>query len=187
MKLVYGVGVNDSEKPTRVNGVLIPSYTRWTDMLKRCYSGNELARRPTYVSCSVHPDWFSFSAFDEWFTSHYVDGYHLDKDLLVLGNKVYSESTCIFVPQWLNSFVIEGTSARGKYLLGVSWHEHANKFRTQCRNPITKKNECVGYFCCELEAHEKWKERKLQHVENMKTELDALDVRLYPNLKQKYK
>ena len=40
--------------------------------------------------------------FKEWFDENYVEGWHLDKDILVKGNKVYSSETCCFVPNEIN-------------------------------------------------------------------------------------
>ena len=185
MKLVYGFGTNDSPAPVRVNGKTIPSYKRWQNMLQRCYCPKFLALNPTYVGCSVHEDWLLFSNFQRFFDKNYIQGYQLDKDLLIHGNREYSEGACVFVPQWLNPFVNEKEGARGKYLIGASLLE-CGKFVSQCRNPITKKPETLGRFLTEQEAHDTWKNRKAEHVRNMKSVLDAIDTRIYPNLLLKY-
>ena len=36
------------------------------------------------------------------------------------------------------------------------------RFKSQCRNPFTKKREHLGYFTCEQEAHQAWLKRKLE-------------------------
>lgn len=61
MKLVYGVGINDSDTLTIVNGKIVTSYTRWKEMLRRCYDAKLQVRFPSYVGCSVHADWLSNS------------------------------------------------------------------------------------------------------------------------------
>ena len=33
---------------------------------------------------------------------------------------------------------------------------------SKCRNPFTKKQEFLGYFTCEQEAHQAWLKRKLE-------------------------
>ena len=43
------------------------------------------------------------------------DGKHLDKDLLVCNNKVYSPETCVFVPREINQFLTKSNNSRGKY------------------------------------------------------------------------
>ena len=66
----------------------------WDDMLRRCYDTKTQGRYPTY---SVAKEWHNFQAFAKWFDDHYIDGYELDKDIKVPGNKVYGPSTCMFV------------------------------------------------------------------------------------------
>ena len=96
MKLVYGFGTNDSPAPVRVNGKTIPSYKRWQNTLQRCYCPKFLALNPTYVGCSVHEDWLLFSNFQRFFDKNYIQGYQLDKDLLIHGNREYSEGVCVY-------------------------------------------------------------------------------------------
>lgn len=45
--------------------------------------------------------------------------WHLDKDILVAGNKIYSPETCLFVPNRINSLLIRGVKT-GPLPLGVS-------------------------------------------------------------------
>ena len=187
MKLVYGIGINDSDSVTIIDGKIVTSYVCWKEMLRRCYDPKSLARHPTYVGCYVDPKWLSYATFKEWFDKNHIDGYHLDKDLLFFGNKEYSENNCVFVPSWLNSFVIEANAARGKYMLGVYLKKQTGKFAAMCGNPLTKKQEHLGYFLTEIEAHEKWKEQKCQHIDSVKVELDLIDTRLYVALKNRYK
>lgn len=69
-------------------------------MISRCYSKLSLLRSPCYAEASVCDDWHSFQVFADWYyENHPLDGttYHLDKDLKVKGNKIYSPSTCLFV------------------------------------------------------------------------------------------
>lgn len=70
----------------------------WTNMIRRCY------RNPTtaYENATVSEDWQDFSKFFEWAKDRYVEGYHIDKDILSKGAKHYSASTCIFVKPEVN-------------------------------------------------------------------------------------
>ena len=88
------------------------------------------------------------------------EGKQLDKDLLFVGNKVYSPETCIFVSPMVNSFTLDSGAARGEWLIGVSWHKQTEKFVAHCSNPFTKKLEHLGLFTCEQQAHEAWLKRK---------------------------
>lgn len=74
----------------------------WCRMIRRCYSDNLHKQHPTYSDCSVCEDWLFFSNFAEWFDKHHVEGWELDKDILVSGNRTYSPETCCFVPHEIN-------------------------------------------------------------------------------------
>lgn len=81
-----------------------PSYSVWCDMLRRCYNRGGVKNWSAYEGCSVCEEWFIFDVFDEWFTPRYKDGWHLDKDILFEGNKVYSPQTCCVVPREINEY-----------------------------------------------------------------------------------
>ena len=172
---VYGVGINDADyvverkETVVVNGVrkrklvwYCPYYRVWKDMLKRCYSPKYRETRPTYAGCSVSEEWLTFSLFRRWMEGQDWEGKQLDKDLLVEGNKVYSSETCVFVTGAVNNFTIDSGASRGEWLIGVCWHKRDGMFISSCRNPLTEKNENLGYFTCEQEAHQAWLKRKLE-------------------------
>ena len=174
-KLVCGFGINDADyvvqkkETIEVNGVrkrklvwMCPFYQTWVDMLKRCYSAKLQERQPTYKGCSVSDEWLTFSVFKSWMEEQDWECRQLDKDLLFEGNKVYSKKTCVFVTQAVNSFTIDSGATRGEYKIGVYWNKAAGKFKSQCNNPFTNKSEHLGYFTCELEAHQAWLKRKLE-------------------------
>lgn len=162
-KLVCGVGVNDADyvvQPT-INGMrgCCPFYRKWVAMLERCYDAKYQAIKPTYLDCLVATEWHSFMAFKSWMEKQDWQGKELDKDLLFVGNKVYSPETCVFVDRITNSFTTDSIASRGPYPLGVA-QISGNKFRSQCNNPFTKKYEHLGYFNCPNEAHQAWRKRK---------------------------
>ena len=174
-KLVFGVGVNDADyavqkrETIEVNGVrkqklvwYCPYYRVWHSMLERCYSTKYQETHPTYKGCSVSEEWLTFSVFKCWMEAQDFEGMQLDKDLLFECNKVYSKETCVFVSGVVNTFTVDCGAARGEWLVGVDWHKARGKFRSSCRNPLTKKREHLGYFLCELEAHQEWLKRKLE-------------------------
>lgn len=97
---IFGVGLYDlpSEKHYAAR-------EKWKAMLNRCYYQPSIKRRPTYECCSVCDEWLTFSNFCKWFeepSNGYIEGYHLDKDILSCGNKTYSPNTCCFVPNEIN-------------------------------------------------------------------------------------
>lgn len=174
-KLVRGVGINDANyavqknETIEVNGVRklkmvwrCPYFQTWKNMVERCYSTKSQERRPNYKSCTVSEDWLAFSSFKSWMEKQDWEGMHLDKDLLIEGNKIYSAETCVFVTQMVNSFTTDGGAARGEWLIGVDWHKASEKFRASCSNPFTKKRETLGRFTCEQQAHQAWQKRKLE-------------------------
>ena len=174
-KLVYGVGINDADyavteyQTTEVNGKrnykqvwMCPYYRTWKGMLKRCYSAKYQERQPTYKGCSVSEDWWRFSNFRAWMAAQDFEGMQLDKDILFEGNKVYSKETCVFVTRSVNLFTTDSGASRGEWMIGVSWRKDKDKFEAQVNNPFTKKQEKLGLFIDELEAHQAWLERKLE-------------------------
>lgn len=105
-KLIYGVGVNDSDykvNPT-VKGkrVKCPFYMKWRNMIARCYSSAYHKIKPSYKGCVVCSEWLSFSNFKSWMIKQDWKGKQLDKDIVKLGNKEYSPSTCVFVSNSVN-------------------------------------------------------------------------------------
>lgn len=105
IKMVCGVGINDYSNNVKISGKHMHSYIKWHSMLVRCYDVKSKVTRPTYDICTVCDEWLSFTNFKKWYDENYVDGFALDKDILVEGNKVYSPDTCRFVPQYLNNLL----------------------------------------------------------------------------------
>ncbi len=122
-KLIYGIGINDSETPVywQVDGKMkvCPFYRKWMSMLERCYYEKLHVRRPTYRDCEVTSEWKRFTVFREWMKNQDWEGRHLDKDLLITGNKTYSSETCIFVPQYVNNLLTDRAGKRGAFPQGV--------------------------------------------------------------------
>ena len=175
-RLVCGVGINDADYVVQkketigyVNGKIkeklvweCPYYRVWCSMLKRCYSIKYQERQPTYKGCSVSKEWLRFSIFKNWMEKQQWEDKQLDKDILFEGNKVYSPETCVFVSKVVNMFMTDRKAARGEWMIGTSWHKPTGKFRSKCCNPFTKKQEHLGLFMDELEAHQAWLKRKLE-------------------------
>ena len=186
MKLVHGVGIYDlRDDPSYItnkkNGGKIvwkcPFYEKWKAMIRRCYSERSLQKRPTYRGCSVCEEWKTFSNFMTWMKTQSWEGKHLDKDILVPGNKVYSPETCVFVSGNLNRLLNNNPAKRGKYPMGVKFHKHRNKFEAL----FTKfgKFKHIGYFYTPEEAHGAYKKERIKYIleiaENL-TEDDTSDV-----------
>lgn len=101
---VYGVGyTGEGVYAPTINRRATKAYDRWLGMLQRCYCSKYLKTRPNYKGCSVAEEWHNFQNFAEWFEEHYIEGYDLDKDIKIEGNKIYGPDTCMFVTPQENS------------------------------------------------------------------------------------
>ena len=182
---VFGVGILGAKYPSAINGVKTKEYGLWTDMLTRCYSDTCKKRNPTYEGCEVGDNFLRYEYFYEWCHSQIgfgVEGWHLDKDLLVKGNKVYSEDSCVFIPSEINLVLVKCTASRGKYLIGVSWNKKASAFRAQV-NKNKGKPEYLGLFKTETEAFNAYKTAKESFVkEQANNWKDQIDERAYEAL-----
>lgn len=166
-KLIQGVGINDADYRIgiRSNGILTwkcPIYVIWASMLSRCYSGKYHKDHPTYADCYVDDSWLKFSEFRKWVLTQEWQGLVLDKDTLNLGNKIYSESQCIFISTALNSFLTNRRAARGPYPLGVGVCK--GRYFAYCNNPFTLRMDHLGAFPSAELAHEAWRKRKHLHA-----------------------
>lgn len=90
-KLVFNVGINDlgySRSQT--------FYIKWRGMLERCYSKRSLIKNKSYSDCFVNKEWHLLSNFKKWFDKHYIEGWQIDKDILVKGNREYLTIQVLF-------------------------------------------------------------------------------------------
>ena len=159
---VYGVGVLGTKYPSRVNGVKTKEYALWHSMLTRCYNNSFKKRRPTYIGCEVSDKFKSYEYFYEWCNKQIGfsnKGWQLDKDLLVKGNKAYSEDSCVFIPKEINLVLVKCTTSRGEHLIGVHWNKKDKAFIARV-NKSKGKREHLGLFNTELEAFNAYKEAK---------------------------
>lgn len=187
-KLVYGVGINDADYQVKpiVGGIQTECqfYMRWKSMLMRCYSVGFQKKYPTYVGCEISVHWRKFSNFKAWMELQDWRGKHLDKDILICGNKIYCPELCVFVDSLTNTFMADRAAARGNYPTGVSFCRLSKKPKAQCRNPFTKKQEHLGVFSSEEEAHQAWKKRKHELALQL-ADLQA-DKRVAETLRSRY-
>ena len=123
MRKVFGFGINDSETPVQTKGWVggvykvnwrCPFYTKWANMLKRCYGKSSQYR--TYTDCTVSDEWLTFSNFRDWMSKQEWEGKHLDKDLILQGNKQYGKESCVFISQELNTFLQHGVKSKNNDL-----------------------------------------------------------------------
>jgi len=161
MKKVYGVGINDSDYSISqiINGkqVLCEYYTKWRGMLQRCYDEKFQVKQPTYIGCSVDKRWHSFINFKTWMQEQDWEGKHLDKDLLIEGNKVYSPETCLFISRHVNNFTISLDNLIEDQI-GIEKRKSGYKVVIGGN----KNREYVGTYSTQIEAQEAWYNRKYE-------------------------
>ena len=159
---VFGVGILGTKHPPSISGRDTKEYVLWHGMLERCYSDDFKKKSPTYEGCEVSDNFKSYEYFYEWCHKQIGfgnEGWQLDKDLLIKGNKVYSESTCIFIPAEINMVLVKCTASRGEHLIGVSWHKRDKAFVAKV-NKGKGKQEWLGYFKTEIDAYNAYKKAK---------------------------
>ena len=182
---VHGVGIVGTEYPIRVSGVLTKEYELWKSMLRRCYSDSSKKKRPTYEGCEVSENFKSYEYFYEWCNKQVGfnnKDWQMDKDLLVKGNKVYSEYSCVFIPAEINSLLIKCTASRGEHLVGVYWCKTAKAFVARV-NRNKGGSEHLGLFKTEIEAFNAYKTAKEAFVKEQANKWKSqIDDRAYEAL-----
>lgn len=157
-KLVQGVGINDKTRPARVDGKMVKEYDLWTGVLERCFSEKFQTRQTTYKGCNVSDNFLHYSFFYDWCQTQTGFGnidengryWQLDKDLLFVDNKLYSETACVFVPNEINLFFTDRGNGRGEYPLGVCFNKRDGKFMARCS--VNSKRQYLGTFDTPEEA-----------------------------------
>ena len=160
-------------------------FNLWSNMFKRCYDELSLLKQPTYRGCEIEERWHNFQNFAEWCYTQkeYVENkdWCLDKDVLVKGNKLYSEDTCAFVPRDINNMFTLRIRKRGDCPLGVHWDNTKERYVAQVNKG--HKRAFLGYFTEPLAAFEVYKRAKEECIKEV-AELwkSKIDPRVYKAL-----
>jgi len=182
---VQGVGyIGEGIFVTSKNKLLTKESVVWRSVLQRCYDPKFLQRHPTYTENYVNPYFHNFQNFAEWCNNSVGfknEGWNLDKDIILRGNKEYGPDTCAFVPSSINNLIISNRSCRGEFPIGVSFNKVRNLFIASCR--IDNRQVEVGVFNDPLEAflsYKSTKEAEIRKVANQWKQL--IDPRVYESL-----
>ena len=156
----------------------------WNGMFVRCYNNRFHEKYTSYERCEVVGAFRYFSRFVEWCKSQKgfdKEGFQLDKDILVKGNKVYSEDTCCFVPKDLNNLLTHRKKDKGLYPVGVSYKPRINRYIAQISK--FKKVIHLGCFATPEGAFQAYKQAKEAYIKEV-AELykDQIDIRVYEAL-----
>lgn len=186
---IYWVGVVGDKYLTRYK---LPNgkskkrkeYEIWSGFLERCYSEKCQIKHPTYRGCAVSENFKSYTYFYEWCNKQVgfdKEGWHLDNDILVKGNKVYSEDTCCFVPQEINGLFVKAKRSRGDYSIGVSYLKSTKKFHA--RLSTHTKQITLGYYDTAEQAFFAYKQAKEQHIKDVANKWkEQIDIKVYEAL-----
>lgn len=137
----------------------------WRNMLKRCLFNDGRPKNESYVGCNICDEWLIYNNFEKWYDIHYVEGWELDKDILIKGNKIYSPETCCFVPREINILFTNSRKTRGSFPIGVSFRKDSKKYRT--RVTMYGKYITIGQYNTEIEAFNAYKETKEKHIKEV--------------------
>ena len=181
---VYIVGIMDVPNEARRNVPIPKEYSIWNGVRQRCYNENIRHLNPSYQEAEMSENFKRYSYFKEWCHNQIgfdQDGWQLDKDILIKGNKLYSEATCCFVPPEINTLILKADRIRGKYPIGVYEDKQAGKFKV--RISVEGKHKHVGRYYCEKEAFYAYKVAKEQYIKEVANKWKSqLDPRVYEAL-----
>ena len=141
------------------------SYSRWMGIINRCYRNVEYDKNTRYADCVLCDEWTYFSNFNSWFEdpeNGYQEGYEIDKDILVKGNKVYSPETCCFVPPEINKAVMTKFN-KAKESVGV-WCRNG-KFEAYVHSH--GKTHFLGTYTMREDAFTAYKNVKKQYIKEL--------------------
>ena len=178
---VHGVGIVGEESSRDSNGNKLKEYFLWNHMLTRCYGKKAKLKLPSYEDCTASTNFKYFPYFKDWCSKQIGfgnEGWQLDKDILVKGNKAYSEDTCCFVPAEINSVFIKCDRSRGEYPLGVNYHKATRKFVAQISYRKIKTH--LGLYDTAEDAFKAYKKSKERLIKSLADKyMDVLDPRVY--------
>lgn len=169
---VYGVGITGNKYPTWIIGTdkHTKEYEIWMNMLIRCFDNKIKEKYPTYKDVSCCDEWLYYDNFYEWLHSqenfdkwYSNEKWHLDKDILIKGNKIYSSETCCLVPENVNKLFLKDDASRGSLPIGVTKDSKGYGFVIRCMNPLTGNRDYLGYHTNMEKAFQLYK----QHKENL--------------------
>lgn len=151
---VYGVGITGNKYPTWIIGTdkHAKEYDAWQNMIARCFNEKIKEKYPTYKDATCCEEWLLYDNFYEWlhrqenFEKWYNnEKWHVDKDILIKGNKIYSPNACCLVPYNVNKLFLKNDADRGDLPIGVTKDRKGYGYIARCMNPFTGERDYIGY------------------------------------------
>ena len=170
-KDVYGVGFF-GQGPHKCRGGS-RAYRCWSAMMRRCYSDIYHLAKPTYKDCLVDLQWHNYQEFAEWcsFQKGFNEGWHLDKDIISKGNKIYTPDVCVFVPNEVNCLFNTQKRSRGDLPIGVTT-TGSGKYRVQWQENGMQQYSKI--FECHINAFNFYKENKERVIKQVASKWKGL-------------
>jgi hypothetical protein len=177
---VYNNGyIGQGIYPLTINRKAVKSYNVWNSMLQRCYDKEFQKKQNTYIGCYVYEEWKNYQNFAKWFEENYIEGFELDKDILIKENKEYGPNTCCFVPQEINHVFIKKNNKISSYPVGV--RKDQNKFSAQIS--MYGKIVYLGMFSTIEEASIAYNKCKINYINTIIQKYkNKLPKKVYNNL-----
>ena len=102
-------------------------------------------------------------------------GKQIDKDILIIGNKIYLPKACRFVSSLVNALLTDCRKARGPYPQGVYFDKQPGKFKAQCR--VNGKETHLGRFSTPEEASTAYKKAKYAEIRRIADQQTDIEIR----------
>lgn len=167
--LGYGRFVHGNRK-LKNGQMVIPNHLHrhWRHLISRTH-GDKPDR---YEDATMDSKWYNLQNFLEWAVNQIGNSnkedngryWCIDKDILVEGNRHYSENTCVFVPNDINVFFAKQEIGNTGYL-GVNYIKPATKgakegYIARCHSDGVR--QYLGYYNTPQEAYLAYREAKIR-------------------------
>lgn len=166
-RIILGHGyIGVGKYKATVNGKITKQYNAWSNIILRCYSDKHRYLFEAYPDCEICEEWCNFQVFAKWFDDNYypVEGrLHVDKDVLVYGNKIYSPDTCLLLPQRINMIFMTKPKTRDADLPNTI-HRCKSGFQASYNG------KSLGIFCTLEEAILAHDDKKRIHIKKVAEE-----------------
>lgn len=187
-KTICGAGINDADyivNPT-IAGVRAPclAYATWRGIIQRVVDLNYKEKHPAYRDVTVCDDWLRFMSFRRWWLFNYVEGFDIDKDLLSCAGKIYSPSTCVYVPRWLNVLLKDDLTPPA-IAKGVLFEVDRGKFKATLKHENKTLN--LGRFNSAEEAAYEVRRVKRSIIYSRKALIESIRPGLFDAVMLKFK
>ena len=173
-KSIYGmgyIGVGKYDHISKSNKELLHCYQIWNKIFERCYITNRTNRQASYDDCDVCEEWHCFQNFADWYMDNKYDVENeklcVDKDILVHGNRIYSPTTCLLVPNRVNSLFAKSYAIRGDLPIGVSYYWYDSSRYLSSMKVDDRKTYQIGIFESPIDAFNAYKVEKEKYIKKV--------------------